>query len=116
MNTDDAKKLANELMDTHLGLNRDWVFRFDNANKRFGCCRYGDRTITLSRNLTEVNALTEVKNTILHEIAHALAGRAAGHGPTWQAIARRIGSDGKRCYSNATVQPSKGTIFKADLI
>jgi hypothetical protein len=40
-----------------------------------------------------------VRETILHEIAHALAGPRAGHGPRWRAIAHRIGSTGERCVS-----------------
>ena len=34
----------------------------------------------------------EVRDTILHEIAHALAGAKAKHGPAWKAIARRLGA------------------------
>ena len=32
----------------------------------------------------------EIRDTILHEIAHALAGPEARHGARWKAIARRI--------------------------
>ena len=43
----------------------------------------------------------EVKNTILHEIAHALdfciRGKSA-HDYIWKSIAIEIGCDGKRCY------------------
>ena len=31
-------------------------------------------------------------DTILHEIAHAIAGANAGHGPVWKAVAKRIGA------------------------
>lgn len=41
----------------------------------------------------------EVRETILHEIAHALAGPRAGHGARWREIAHRIGSTGERCVS-----------------
>ena len=34
----------------------------------------------------------DVTNTILHEIAHALAGAKPGHGPAWKTVARRIGA------------------------
>ena len=37
----------------------------------------------------------EVKDTILHEIAHALAVARAGHGPAWKTVARRIGATPK---------------------
>jgi hypothetical protein len=32
-----------------------WRFRFDHARRRFGCCRYGPKLITLSRPLTLLN-------------------------------------------------------------
>ena len=34
----------------------------------------------------------EIRDTVLHEIAHAIAGPEAGHGPLWKATARRIGA------------------------
>ena len=37
----------------------------------------------------------EVRDTILHEIAHALAGAKARHGPAWKAIAKRLGATPK---------------------
>lgn len=39
----------------------------------------------------------QVTDTILHEIAHALAGPAARHGPAWKSIARRLGATPKSC-------------------
>jgi len=39
----------------------------------------------------------QLTDTILHEIAHALAGPAAKHGPAWKAIARRLGATPKSC-------------------
>ena len=38
----------------------------------------------------------EVRETILHEIAHARVGASHGHDAVWQAEARRIGSTGRR--------------------
>ena len=32
----------------------------------------------------------QIRDTVLHEIAHAIAGREAGHGPLWKVTARRI--------------------------
>ena len=31
-------------------------------------------------------------DNLLHEIAHAIVGREAGHGPLWKVTARRIGA------------------------
>jgi len=37
----------------------------------------------------------KVLNTILHEMAHIIAGREAGHGPAWKDACRRLGMSEK---------------------
>ena len=50
--------------------------------------------IQLSRSYVERSTRRTVQETILHEIAHALApSNEPAHGPTWKAIARRIGAN-----------------------
>ncbi len=90
-----ARALATALIDQH-GL-VGWRVELDRAKRRAGICRYADRVIGLSAPLTALHSEEEVRDTILHEIAHALAGPRAGHGPGWRAIARRIGCSGQRC-------------------
>ena len=80
-----------------------WRFEFDSARRRFGICRFGLNVIGLSRVLTELNDEAEVRDIILHEIAHALAGPRAGHGPLWKAQAAAIGARPQRCYSDDNV-------------
>ena len=89
-----AETMALELM-AHYGLG-GWIFGFDNAVSRLGYCNYTKRRISLGRHSTMVNPETEVKNTILHEIAHALVGPGFGHGPVWKAKARSIGCTAER--------------------
>ena len=93
---DEVKSEARALMDAH-GLT-DWRFEFDQSKRIYGRCWYGRRTVSLSAPLCARNPLSQAIETILHEIAHAHAGHAAGHGPTWVAAARRIGCSGQRCY------------------
>jgi predicted SprT family Zn-dependent metalloprotease len=100
VNLYEAHHLARDLMTRH-GLS-DWRFHFDHARRRFGSCRLGTRTITLSRPLTLLNDIDQVRDTILHEIAHALA-PGDGHGAKWKAACRAIGAAPKRCYDDATV-------------
>ena len=95
MQLDDARQLAETLMESH-GL-RGWAFRFDNARTRVGVCRFESRIIGLSRHYVRPNPIEEVTETILHEIAHALAGLDAGHGPRWKRIARQLGCSTDRC-------------------
>ena len=89
-----ARRLAAELMAQH-GLD-DWHFVFDNARARFGVCRPARREIGLSRRLTVSSTEDEVRNTLLHEIAHALVGPEHGHDEVWRAKAVSLGSDGRR--------------------
>jgi predicted SprT family Zn-dependent metalloprotease len=102
----DAAQLARTLMVQH-GLS-GWTFRFDHARRRFGSCRYGQKTITLSRPLTLLNEEVQVRDTILHEISHALC-PGEGHGPRWKAQCRRIGAKPVRCYTEQAVRsPARG--------
>jgi predicted SprT family Zn-dependent metalloprotease len=101
-----AQQLALDLMEQHNLMEKGWRFGFDTAKRRFGCCNYSYKEITLSRALVLVNDEDRVKNTILHEIAHALVGRGHGHNSVWKRKAIEIGCDGKRCYTTQnTVVP-----------
>lgn len=74
-----------------------WRLVFDNAKTRAGACRSDRREITLSRPLVALYSPEQVTETMLHEIAHALAGSGHGHDRVWRTIARRIGYTGGRC-------------------
>lgn len=95
MDIGDARQMARELMDEH-GL-AQWTLVLDRAKQRAGVCRYTDRAIGLSRHLTLIHTREQVRDTVLHEIAHAHAGPHAGHGPHWQAAATAIGATPQRC-------------------
>jgi predicted SprT family Zn-dependent metalloprotease len=110
----DARDLAVRLM-RHHRLIPKWSFQFDRSKVRFGKCDYANRVISLSRYLVELNSEHDVRDTILHEIAHALAPRGAGHGKAWRAVARSIGCAAARCYGEDIVCPAprfKGTCPK----
>lgn len=97
MELTDAKNLAESLMN-HYGL-KEWKFKFDSAKRRFGCCWYGKKTITLSKDLVLLNSYDRVKDTILHEIAHALT-PGHHHDNVWKQKAIEIGCNGNRCYTS----------------
>lgn len=96
----EAARLGRALLDEH-GLH-DWELVFDRAKRRAGICRESERRIGLSAPLTQVHSDADVRDTILHEIAHALVGARHGHDRVWKATARRIGCSGERLISADT--------------
>lgn len=76
-----------------------WTVVADRAKTRAGVCRFALRQIGISGPLTRLHSEDEVRDTLLHEIAHALVGPAHGHDEVWRATARRIGCSGERCVS-----------------
>jgi predicted SprT family Zn-dependent metalloprotease len=72
-----------------------WKISFDSAKKRAGICRISVKEISLSICHIENNDLEVIKDTILHEFAHAIAYELyseAGHGYYWKKVARYIGA------------------------
>lgn len=103
-----ADRMARALIAEHL--DPAPPFAFDTSVKRAGACHYTrDRAtraitltrITMSRQLVALWPEDEVRDVVLHEIAHALAGHAAAHGPRWQQVARRIGAKPETTYESA---------------
>ena len=82
--------MSRRLMDEH-GL-VDWTLAFVEARRRLGDCDFRDRVIRIGRAHVLEGSEEQIRDTVLHEIAHALAGREAGHGPLWRETARRIGA------------------------
>ena len=98
MQTSAALRLARSLMDEH-GL-RDWTVGLDRAKARAGATHFGRRRITLSGPLTRLHDEEHVRDTILHEIAHALVGPEHGHDAVWKSMARKVGASDARCFSS----------------
>jgi SprT protein len=81
--------LAAELFQRH-GIT-NYSFGFDRAIRRAGLCDYKNRRITLSKHLVAGGDIDLIHQVLLHEIAHALAGQAAGHGKLWKQKATELG-------------------------
>ena len=99
-----------------------WSFKFNKNKSRAGVCKYRTKTIEMSHLFLQAPNTDEAKtrNIVLHEVAHALTPLDKGHGPHWQATARSIGCDGKRCcepfmqphHYNYVIKCEKGCSFK----
>jgi predicted SprT family Zn-dependent metalloprotease len=100
---EDAAKLARELMSRFRLVG--WKFRFDRERRAFGTCSYQLKTIRLSLPLVELNPEDEVRDTILHEIAHALVGPGHNHDDIWKAKCRQIGARPEATYDAEDVRP-----------
>jgi len=92
---------------------KGWTLSLNKGRRQAGCCHYFKKLITVSRFHLDKSDLIEVFNTLLHEIAHAIAGRDAGHGPEWKSIARSIGCSGDRCHT-LTFSEAKYTLSCAN--
>ena len=87
--------LAERKMAEHLDV-QVWTFKWDNAKRRAGLCNYRDQTISISSYHAQVHSIDETLQVVLHEIAHALCGKDAGHGKVWLATAKSIGYRAER--------------------
>ena len=96
-----AELLANRLMTRHGLFAAGWSFGFNRRKRSLGLCRYEQKRIELSIWFVAANDEAAVRDTVLHEIAHALAGPKAGHGPAWAAVCRRIGAAPTRTCNDA---------------
>jgi len=87
---------------------RDWKFEFKRGRRFLGDCRFGTSTgtIRISKDLAGLDDNEGVEQVILHEVAHALAGPDANHGPVWQAIAKDIGYEHGRAISVNIPEPA----------
>ncbi len=93
---------ANKLLDQHNLTSQGWTFEFNNTKQIMGQCCYSKKKIYFSLNFLS-NSWEEIEDTLLHEVAHALA-PGEGHNYIWKTIARSIGANPTRCYDSATVK------------
>lgn len=87
-----VERMARELLDAH-GL-PDWGFRWDTARDRAGLeCEAdsGFRRIQLSARLMAHWPMDEIRQIVLHEIAHGLT-PFHYHDATWRAMMRSLGA------------------------
>jgi predicted SprT family Zn-dependent metalloprotease len=86
---------------------RGWTFGLTNTKRRLGVCQYRTKRIEIAEFHARSNPPSVVLDTLRHEIAHAIAGPAARHGPAWKAVAIRLGATPRACDNTeeAVVKP-----------
>lgn len=97
---------ARGLMDEH-GL-QHIPLRASRAVRAAGSARErrGEVEIALSVHYAGTASLEEMRDVILHEIAHVLAGISHGHDATWREVAQRIGANPRATHRMAApVEP-----------
>jgi len=91
--------------DTFNLIEMGWTFSYNKRKTILGLCAVGKKQISLSSYLINHNHDLEIwKETILHEIAHAIDFETRGktdHGIPWQNISKTIGCD-PRAYCDHT--------------
>lgn len=71
-----------------------WSIKLDRARRRAGACYVQRKMISISAHHIELNSEATIIDTLLHEVAHALAyehDRITGHGPLWRKWVKRLG-------------------------
>lgn len=84
---------------------RKWHFKFDHSTRRAGCCNYRDKTISIAFELARSGTDEDIRDTILHEIAHAIVGKKHNHDALWKAKAQEIGCSGERTHKLTFAPP-----------
>ncbi len=105
MDRSDAIKLLRSSLDTH-GLT-NWKIRLNqNPNAPFlGLCSHKDKCIILNAHHVDQHPEKELRNTILHEVAHAIVGPGHAHDEVWAAKAKEIGCDNVQPCANFSLSP-----------
>jgi hypothetical protein len=108
MDTYDARALAKALMAEHGLIEQGWALMLDiNADRLYGQCRFREKRIRLNPDFVRRNNVINVRDLILHEIAHALVGPGHGHNKVFYSMCRRIGARPERFHTMAHIRPSR---------
>ena len=90
-----VERLAASLLYEHnLG---HYKFRFGYGWRYKGRCYY-NKAIVLELHYVLISEMQEIRNTLLHEIAHALLDPNVGHRLEWQLKAKELGVTWTKAY------------------
>ncbi len=100
----EIEALAAGLLRTHelaSGLGPGWRFHFEATANRAGVCHHRTKTIAMAVSFALRAGPRDIRDTLLHEIAHAIVGPTHHHDRVWKAKAREIGCSAERCTTIA---------------
>ncbi len=74
-----------------------WKLKLNKAKTSIGVTNYNTKTVGISAHFLRGPSCdeNEMRDAILHELAHVLAGPQAKHGEVWKNIAEKIGCSAK---------------------
>lgn len=90
----EAEVLAKELISQH---NPGVQFSWSRSKNAFGDYHWSGNIIRLSKVLTPLRPASEVRNTIMHELAHSLTPANTRHGRAWRIQMIKFGLKPESC-------------------
>lgn len=96
-----------------------YKFALRNAKTRCGACSYRNKEIILDIPFVQTENEEEIRDTLLHEIAHAISYylygiHGSGHGRFWKYVCREIGARPEREKSGTKLVEGKYTLANKD--
>ncbi len=102
MNITRAKNMAKRLMTDHSLTG--WCFFFGSEGQEGAMTWHDHKVIEFSKIYFKRNNTRWCKDTILHEIAHALVGYHCGHRSVWQSVCLQIGADPQEFMDDSSIK------------
>lgn len=86
---------------------KDWELSFDFAGQNtIALTDYEHKTVYVSKYYMEILDYKQLKNEVVHEVAHILAPEESRHhGPKWKETCKRIGHNGDAYYRGPSLGP-----------
>ena len=82
-----------------------WELKIHHMGRRaLGMTYYHKKVISFSKRTLYYDTLVINRDTLLHEIAHVLAGHSHGHDAHWKGKCLITGASPTRCCSNSKVE------------
>jgi len=85
----------------------DWILRWGSGFRTLGRCMPRKKTILISKHHVEQSPWEELKDTVIHEAAHALC-PGEHHSPVWRQKFISMGGSGTRLHMGVPVKRTRG--------